>query len=38
MWEQHLKGRHDWHHQLWPILMFQAWLHGPSGIGQGSSA
>ncbi|HEV7276282.1 MAG TPA: asparagine synthase (glutamine-hydrolyzing) [Devosiaceae bacterium] len=25
MWEQHLSGRRRWHHQLWSVLMFQAW-------------
>jgi asparagine synthase (glutamine-hydrolysing) len=26
MWDDHLKGRGGWDHQLWNILMFQAWL------------
>jgi asparagine synthase (glutamine-hydrolysing) len=32
MWRQHLAGTHDWHRQLWAILMFEAWLdaHGPA--------
>ena len=25
-WEQHMTGKRNWHHQLWSILMFQAWL------------
>jgi asparagine synthase (glutamine-hydrolysing) len=26
IWQQHLAGTHNWQHQLWSILMFQAWL------------
>ena len=26
MWNQHLSGKHNWAIQLWPVLMFQAWL------------
>ncbi|MGU7783082.1 asparagine synthase (glutamine-hydrolyzing) [Burkholderia sp. PU8-34] len=26
IWQQHLSGTYNWQHQLWSILMFQAWL------------
>jgi asparagine synthase (glutamine-hydrolysing) len=26
MWNEHILGKNNWQHQLWSILMFQAWL------------
>ena len=31
MWHQHLSGRFSRTHELWNILMFQAWLDNQSG-------
>lgn len=28
-WQDHLSGKYNWQHQLWPVLMFQAWLMEP---------
>ena len=25
-WQEHLSGKYNWQHQVWPVLMFQAWL------------
>lgn len=30
-WEEHQSGKRNWQHQLWCILMFQAWLNENSG-------
>ena len=25
LWRQHLTGRRNWQHQIWAVLMFEAW-------------
>jgi asparagine synthase (glutamine-hydrolysing) len=26
-WREHLSGARNWHRRIWPVLVFQAWLH-----------
>jgi asparagine synthase (glutamine-hydrolysing) len=30
-WVEHLSGRRNWHHHLWGVLMFEAWLEASRG-------
>lgn len=32
-WQDHLSGRANWGLQLWPVLMFQAWLENNGAVG-----
>jgi asparagine synthase (glutamine-hydrolysing) len=29
VWREHLSGRRNWEHQLWAVLMFEAWRRRP---------
>lgn len=33
-WEEHQSGEQNWHHCLWNVLMFQAWLRANSVVGR----
>ncbi|MFM8635759.1 MAG: asparagine synthase (glutamine-hydrolyzing) [Planctomycetia bacterium] len=33
LWHEHLSGRRRWHHQLWTVLMFRAWVNAHRNAG-----
>ncbi len=35
-WQEHVSGRRDWIHSLWPILMFQAWSEAQRQVSSGA--
>jgi len=32
LWAQHKSGRRNWHHQLWAVLMLQAWQRNQAAV------